>query len=337
MAALRRGPSRSLTISSSRSRDAATSTTVKSVHSRHTASADATRPAVSSGQRDGRFSPVRTSTPVPPRGTLIRSSSRTSSSPRSAWRQALGKPGPSSASPSCSAIDGAWVSASTSPTRFPPRASSTASSMASVDRPGAPAGPQTAITRGCRGAAGSTAGARSTARASRSRHGSAASGHGPISPNAATRRSSAASATSGTMRTPCRSQSETAAPVSDPRWAWSTTVSAAATACAMRSASRPAQPSSAAVARARAGTTATTSIPSRSNPSASRAPSGSSAAMRTFTGPRLSSERRRGRIPRPPRRAPRRPPTGGSRVRALPSRPRSSTRRGSPRRRSRPE
>ena len=103
-------------------------------------------------------------------------------------RQAAANPGPSSARPSCRAIDGACVSASTSAACRPPRASSTASSIATVVRPGAPAGPQTAMTRGWRGADGlrPPSGCGDAASASARRQGSMSSGHGPVSPKAAT-------------------------------------------------------------------------------------------------------------------------------------------------------
>ncbi len=72
-----------------------------------------------------------------------------------------------------SASEGACVSASTSATWRPPRASSTASSVATVDRPGAPAAPQTAITRGCgRGAGAGADAAGPVESASAMRHGS---------------------------------------------------------------------------------------------------------------------------------------------------------------------
>ena len=270
----------------------------------------------------------------------MRVSSRPSSPPSSAWRHAAAKPGASSASPSARASDGAWESPSTSATCRPPRASSTASSIATVERPGAPAGPQTAMSRGRREAADGSSSAAvvgcATGRAVRRSASCQASTSRPSagsSPNDSARRASAGAALSGTIRTARRSHAATTDASRVLRVTSRTTASASA-----RRLSRPSDrraPPSAASARAEAETTAITPMPSASRPPARSLPCGSSTAIRTLTASRRMPERWTGPTRRPSRRASRRHPLGGSRLRARPSLRRSWSRPWSRTRRSR--
>ena len=264
---------------------------------------------------------MSTSTPVLPIGALIRVSSRASTPPNSDWRHAAAKPGASSARPSARAIDGAWESASTRPTCLPPRASSTASSIAIIERPGEPAGPQTAITRGPEGAAlaaSDTVAERTGGAPSRSAscQASTPSGSGGSRPNIAARRSSPGPAASGTMRTARRSQAATTAAFTVARDTSSTTASASVSAPPTStdprtrpSSSNPGLSPSTAAARADAATTASATTPSLSSPSARSLPCGSSTATMTLIETPRTSGPRRGPTDRPSRRAsPRHPP-----------------------------
>ncbi len=109
----------------------------------NTASTEAGR---SSLQRSGEGSPTKTRGPD---GTpTARPASPTESRcPRAAARTAAASPEVSSISPRCCATDGPTVSASTRRVSEPTDVSATASSIATVVRPGEPMGPHTATMR----------------------------------------------------------------------------------------------------------------------------------------------------------------------------------------------
>ena len=71
---------------------------------------------------------------------------RSSSDPDRARRQAEARPAPSSAKPNANANEGAHVSASIKTVSRPARDISSASPIATDDRPGEPAGPHTTNT-----------------------------------------------------------------------------------------------------------------------------------------------------------------------------------------------
>src|SRR5690242_15546903 len=108
-------------------------------------STDWTAVGRSSGQRSGRGTPVSTRKLGV---TAQHKPARVSGSSRLALdcRQAAAKPGDSSSSPSTAAITPPYTSASTKRLADPSRDNSSASVTATVVRPGAPAGPQTATT-----------------------------------------------------------------------------------------------------------------------------------------------------------------------------------------------
>ena len=157
VAALRRGANWSLVSSSSRSRLNPVSITTYSTRAPMARIAAVTRSCASSGQRLGPTSPVNTSNEAlgaEYRCAMRSSSARSSASPP-ARRQADARPGASSSSPSAGAIAPPYGSASTRATECPAAAISAARLTASVVRPGAPAGPHTAMTAAARRALGS--------------------------------------------------------------------------------------------------------------------------------------------------------------------------------------